>query len=270
MLYELNTPDYEKVRPLYQALDYHLTIRAVIEETSPGRIYVDDLQDPKTAFMCSVEGYHLAGNSENVAFNTALTKLIQYISKNKDTVRDGEDAISLDVYPQAWETQLPMLFPDRAPLIHQRRKYLCTQLRINWKEPLRFKSLLLEGYSVHRIDNEFLKQLREHVPKHVLEWMKANWGSRESFLQYGFGFCVVHAERMVSWCIADCISGNHCEVGIHTLPEYRRRGLATIAVAATVEYCFSHGFTTVGWHCNDDNIGSWKTAKKVGFVKERD
>jgi hypothetical protein len=75
---------------------------------------------------------------------------------------------------------------------------------------------------------------------------------------------------MVSWCITDCVSGNQCEVGIHTAEKFRKRGLATITVAATVDYCLSNGFTSVGWHCGDDNIGSWKTAEKVGFEKTKD
>ena len=80
----------------------------------------------------------------------------------------------------------------------------------------------------------------------------------------------MHEQQVVSWSIADCVSGERCEIGIHTLPEYRRQGLATITAAAAVDFAFSHGFKVVGWHCDDDNVGSWKTAEKVGFFKERD
>lgn len=61
MISELREEDYEMVRPLYRELDYSLTTMAVIDKTSPGRIFVDDALDPRTAFMCSVEGYYLAG-----------------------------------------------------------------------------------------------------------------------------------------------------------------------------------------------------------------
>jgi hypothetical protein len=97
MIYKFKEQDYEKVRPLYQGLDYHLTIRAVIEGTSPGRIYVDDVRSPKTAFMCSVEGYYLAGDAENADFNKALGQLICNISETRDTVKEGDDAVNLDV-----------------------------------------------------------------------------------------------------------------------------------------------------------------------------
>ena len=56
-------------------------------------------------------------------------------------------------------------------------------------------------------------------------------------------------------------------MGIFTHREHRRKGLAAIAAAATVEYALRHGFEAVGWHCNTDNIGSWKTAEKLGFER---
>jgi RimJ/RimL family protein N-acetyltransferase len=264
MIYELKQQDYEKVRPLYQNMDYHLTIRAVIEGTSPGRIFVDNVREPKTAFICSVEGYFLTGNSENADFNRALGELIRNISETGDTVREGENAINLDVYPQTWETKLSLLFTGRTPLIEQRRKYQSTQLRVNWKKQIP------DGYSIHRLDRQLLERLAGNVPEHLFGWMKANWGGRENFLGRGFGYCLLHGERMVSWCIADCVSGDQCEVGIRTIPDYRRRGLARLTVAAAIDYCLSYKFKSVGWHCNEDNIGSWKTAEKVGFTKARD
>jgi RimJ/RimL family protein N-acetyltransferase len=60
-----------------------------------------------------------------------------------------------------------------------------------------------------------------------------------------------------------------CEIGIHTAKE-RRRGLATLTAAATVEYALSNGFSTIGWQCSEDNLGSIGTAEKVGFERERD
>ena len=38
----------------------------------------------------------------------------------------------------------------------------------------------------------------------------------------------------------------------------------------TVEYALSSGFSTIGWQCSEDNLGSIGTAEKVGFERERD
>ena len=76
MIHRLDEEDYENVRPLFRELDFNLIIAAVIEHTSPGRIYVDDVSKPRTAFLCSVEGYYLAGNADNLEFNVSLNRLI--------------------------------------------------------------------------------------------------------------------------------------------------------------------------------------------------
>ena len=41
---------------------------------------------------------------------------------------------------------------------------------------------------------------------------------------------------------------------------------AAVTAAAAVEHALSDGFRLVGWHCDDDNIGSWRTAKRAGFT----
>ncbi len=74
---------------------------------------------------------------------------------------------------------------------------------------------------------------------------------------------------MVTICSADCFTEDQIDVGIFTLPEHCRRGLAALAAAATVEAAFKKGFQKVGWHCHTDNIASWKTAEKVGFKREQ-
>ncbi|MBC8230043.1 GNAT family N-acetyltransferase [bacterium] len=264
MIYKLIKSDYEKARSIFKGLEYNLIISAVIDATSPGRIYVDDISHPKTAFLCSVEGCYLAGYEDNDEFNAALGKLVTEIILTRDNVEEDEDGIFIDFHPDNWETKLGDIFTIRAPLKNRRRRYTCRKLKVNWKNQIP------DGYSIHRIDGKLLERPGLKIPSHVTYWMKTNWGSIEYFMQKGFGFCMLHGNKMVSWCIADCVSGNQCEVGIHTAEEYRKRGLATLTVAATVDYCLSYGFISVGWHCDEDNIGSWKTAEKVGFEKTRD
>ena len=101
-----------------------------------------------------------------------------------------------------------------------------------------------------------------------------SWDSVDHFLAKGISFCVVHGnvygDEVVSWCTCDCVAGDQIEVGIVTDSAHRRKGLAAVAAAATVECCLDSGFSAVGWHCESDNDGSWRTAEKVGFERERE
>jgi len=264
VIYELDKSEYEKVRHLFNELDYNLIISAIIERTSPGRIYVDDVVTPETIFLCSVEGYYLSGYADNDSFNKALNSLIFEKFFAGDTVRKDETDISIGFHPDSWENKMEVIFRPRTPLKALRRHYVCRELKaVDWK------SQVPEGFSIRRADKKLLETQGLVIPNHVTDWMKTNWGSVRDFLQKGLGFCMLHDKKVVSWSIADCVSGDACEIGIHTHPDYRRRGLATLTAAATVDYCLSSGFTAVGWHCDEYNLGSIGVAEKVGFELER-
>ena len=69
---QLSSHEFEVVRPLFYDLKEHLIIQAVIDGSSPGKIYVDDNVNPTAAFLCSVEGYFLVGDPNNKTFVTDL------------------------------------------------------------------------------------------------------------------------------------------------------------------------------------------------------
>jgi RimJ/RimL family protein N-acetyltransferase len=264
MIHELDKRHYEKVRPLFKDLKWNLITSAVIEGTSPGRVYADRVEEPRTAFMCTVEGYYLAGYDNNDEFNTSLNKLIFDKFFTGDTVRKDETDIAIGFHPHSWKHKMTTIFQGRIPLITYRRHYTCTDLKIkNWsyKIPDEFK--------IKPISEELLNKLNQEVPEHLADWIDINWGSISKFSQKGFGFCTLHDEEIVSWSVADCVSGNACEIGIHTHEDYREKGLATLTAAATVDYCLSNRFKLVGWHCEEYNIPSIKVAEKVGFKLER-
>jgi RimJ/RimL family protein N-acetyltransferase len=259
MIYELDKADYEKARPLLRPLEYHLTSAAVLDGNSPGRVFVDDPADPRTAFVFSPEGCYLAGNPDNDAFNRALNETI-YVRK----AFDEADALFFVCHPEGWQERLRIVLHPRLPMEMARHHYVCHELRTDWR------AAVPDGFTVHRVDERLLSRPRLRIPDHVTGWMKNNWGSVADFLQRGFGCVTIHDRQVVSWSLADCVSGDASEIGIRTLPSYRRRGLATITAAAAVDHALSNGFSMVGWHCPEDNLGSIGTAERVGFERERD
>ncbi|TET62680.1 GNAT family N-acetyltransferase, partial [Candidatus Bathyarchaeota archaeon] len=110
MMHELKKRDYEKVRPLFKELEWNLITSAVIEGTSPGRVYADRAEDPRTAFMCTVEGYYLVGYDNNDEFNTSLNKLIFARIFAGDTVRKDETDVAIGFHPDSWKEKMPIIF----------------------------------------------------------------------------------------------------------------------------------------------------------------
>jgi RimJ/RimL family protein N-acetyltransferase len=263
-MHELKKRDYGKVQPLFEDLNWNLITRAVIEGTSPGRVYVDRAEKPRTAFMCTVEGYYLAGYDGNDEFNASLNKLILEKIFVGDTVREGETDVAIGFSPGSWADKMPTIFQGRIPLTTARRHYVCTELKVD-----RWRDNVPEGFKVQRIDEKLLQTPHLKIPEHVTGWMKTNWGSIADFMKKGFGFCTLHDTRIVSWSVADCVSGDACEIGIHTHEDYRRQGLATVTATAAVDYSLSSGLNQAGWHCDEYNLGSIGVAEKVGFKLER-
>ncbi len=76
MIHELNKAEYERVRPLFQPLtEYLLFCAGVLQGKYPGRVFVDDLAHPQTAFMITRDSWcFMAGDEDHAAFNRALNE----------------------------------------------------------------------------------------------------------------------------------------------------------------------------------------------------
>jgi RimJ/RimL family protein N-acetyltransferase len=214
--------------------------------------------------MCTVEGYYLTGRTNNDDFNRSLNRLIFERLFAGDTIRKDETDVAIGFHPDTWKRKMSTIFKGRTPLTTARRHYTCTEL-----QEKQWKNHIPKGFQIRRIDEKLLETPHLEIPEHVTDWMKTNWGSIPNFMKKGFGFCTLHGKQIVSWSIADCRSGNACEIGIHTQEDHRRQGLATLTAAAAVDHALSNGFTQVGWHCDEYNQGSIGVAEKVGFKLER-
>jgi RimJ/RimL family protein N-acetyltransferase len=260
MIYKLSETGYAKVRALFEPLRFHLASAAVLDGNNPGRVFVDDTVSPRVAFMASPEGCYLAGNPDNARFNRALNKaLFDGTIFGRDV---GAAYFVCDL--EQWRESLPIVFSPREPILMRRLHLICRTLKHDWRNHL------LDGYAVQRVTGDLLSRPGFHVPEHLRGWITNNWGTTAAFLEKGFGFATIHGDEAVSWSLADCFSGDACEIGIHTVEAHRRRGLAAVTAAAAVDYALSNGFARVGWHTSQDNLGSIRTAERVGFEKERD
>ena len=266
MFEELRFHEFARVQPLLEGFDYSLSIHAAIEGNNPGRIFVDDVSTPRTALALTVEGYLLAGVHDNPETNEALRRLFKEQIFSGKVYVNGDWSMSLAVHPQGWEARLPELIPTHEIEKSARYHYLCRAVRLDWR------TAIPEGYVVRRVDRALLHAGEDVFPEAVRDWMDVEemWGTEENFLSRGVSFAALYEGQVVTWCTPDCVAGDRIDVGIFTHPDHRRRGLAAAAVAATAEYCLGHGFRAVGWHCNADNVASWKTAEKVGFERNRE
>jgi RimJ/RimL family protein N-acetyltransferase len=245
MIYELASEDYPRVEPLVAGLSSHLSIKAVIEGSVSGEVWADDARNPGATFVLTPEGQYLAGDPDIPAFQPALAERLMTMP-----------VVNVTYSPEAWESTFPALLSCKFARPYARCYYTFRHFLLpDWR------ARILPEYEIVRVNQAFLdRQDLVH-----LDDVRERTSSWTDYARDGFGFSVLHGETIVSTCLADCVSGDRCEVGIITHPEYRRRGLGTLAVAATVEYCLEQNLPNIGWHCWANNRGSKGVAERVGF-----
>lgn len=261
---ELEKTDYENARSLFKGFDYQVVVRAVIDGTSPGKIWVDATDHPESGFMATTEGWFLAGNPENDRFNAGLRALVHemilqgnyYSPVNPEFLRE----LFFHIDTERWMSKFEFIFDIRPPLPSHRMHFICSRVLLDWD------GKIPDDYRILSVNEELDTDSLE-IPDDIQKWI-AN--SLEEQKKRGFGMCLVHGKKVVVWINADCASGAECEIGIITTKEYRKRGLGALTAAATVDLCLSSGYSLVGWHADDLNAGSIAVAEKVGFEKERD
>ncbi len=260
-------PDqYNKAVPLFAGMaEWNVYVTAVLQQTSPGRVYVDNLAAPRSGFAVSLDCAYLVGDPDNAAFNQALKLELAetLLAGNRVNPADPELVICLD--SPDWEPALADILGDWRwpPIWGSNHHYRFAQPRLDWR------AALPAGYTIARLDAQLLAAQGAQLPQTITDSIRIGWQSQENFLNNGFGFVALQGKDIVCWCLADVTVGDACEIGIQTASAHRRRGLATAVVAATVEYCQQAGFNFISWHCGTDNPGSIGTAVNAGFALER-
>lgn len=90
------------------------------------------------------------------------------------------------------------------------------------------------------------------------------WGDVSLFLERGFGICHVADGAIEGWCLSEYNSPRKCGIGIETIEEYRRHGIADAMTRAFVARCDERKLVPY-WDSWSANVASVKTALKNGF-----
>lgn len=259
MLHELNTPASPTAKALFTPLEFHVSCAAVLSGVNPGRVLVDDPQNPGAGFVFSPEAAFLAGDAANTEFCTHLEMLLR--DPNQLGLPVWE--LIMVVSSEGWAQKLMEMAGADSLARYARRHYLCDAA---WGLP---SIPPPPGAILKQIDEDFLADTRYTLPRHITDWILNNWGTQAHFLNAGFGVATVCESEVVAWSIADCVDAGMCEIGIHTAPHWRRKGMAAFTANGALRHAFARGMKGVGWHCHEENVGSWRTAEKAGFIFER-
>lgn len=252
---KLSPSDFYKVRPLFEPLmAYQMFCAGVLNGLYSGQVFVDDSDNPRNGLVSKDSmWWFLAGDAQNEGFNKAINTAIF------DRTLSGEKGWGgmLVCYPDDWDVQIPVIFAPRIPIKTNRLHYLCRQMKLNWR------THIPGGFEVRFVDQSLVEDGIE-IPGTVANVLALRKDDPEPDHKAA-GFVALHNQNIVAYAVIDCIVNKGGDIGLYTDPEFRHHGLAYVTSAAIIEYALSHDVEVVHWDCESFNMGSIRTAEKLGL-----
>jgi RimJ/RimL family protein N-acetyltransferase len=271
MIYQLPGAQFATIAPLFKQLTRTQPMcTAVLEGIYPGKVYVNDPTEPRTALLTTyIESEangiwcFLAGDPDDHAFTQALNRGIF----SKQLVAKDVPVLFFTCDPDDWGGQMDVVFAPLPPIWFQRYHFVGRQVHFNWR------AALPTGFSVERISADLRQRSGLRLPEDV-DATLSKWERISDSRFSDFGFVTLDRTGpqpvIASWATIDFIAAGAGDLGFFTQPEYRRRSLGTIAVSAALEHGFANGLQQVNWTCDADNPGSVRTAEKLGLERIED
>jgi hypothetical protein len=235
----------------------------VVEGHVGGMVLVDDVDSPKTFYVEHPYGMSLLfGNSSNGEFNARFREY----ALNSDGIRSRH--VWMQAWGKEWDVVLADLFDgsliksedsssdDKPNIVELNTR---VNFKINVDSYRRFKESCPEhSYRIARSDRDVFENMKGSVvPMHF-------WDSADHFCNDGVGFSLFCNGELASTAYSAFVVDNKVEIGIETLKNFQRRGLAQFTCLALIDYCLDNDLEPV-WSCRLENYGSYKLAQKLGF-----
>ncbi|PDY40717.1 GNAT family N-acetyltransferase [Bacillus wiedmannii] len=171
----------------------------------------------------------------------------------KMAIEKTEKRFTLFTSSDEWEMMLEERFSNTLRNI-PRMKFQ----RVTFEE--RKREVNKNTYEVKRIDRRDIERSNEFTE----EYYKEYWGSKELFLNGGFGFCIEQDGIIVAECVSIFNGNGFAEIDIATHKAYQGKGLAQAVATRFIEHCIQNDIIPC-WDCYVDNIPSQKLANKLSF-----
>jgi hypothetical protein len=264
MIYELRENHYDKVRPLIKGKqDIHVHLLGVVDKNNRGKIYVDNIETPRTAIIWAIGCmYFIIGDNDNRDFNSSLNEYINKVLGPDSLSTCGGTHFAVTLHEDKWIETLEDAFMGRKHL-HRGLEYVYTFNSFKYENLDEWKSSVTQGYTVQRITRDIIDNDTENLISSDI--LGDFWISVDKFLEKGIGFCVLKGNKIISSCFSGYVSDHFHDIVIRTYgEENRRKGFATIAARAFVDYCVCNDLIP-HWRTDELNKGSIATADKCGF-----
>lgn len=250
-IYELTSNRFERARPLFcnSPADWAY-IDAGLRGVQPARVFVDDPDEPTSSLMCRTYEYFVAG-----ALDTAISAFIRDAAAEADVWPAFYGFVAVDA---EWNDHLFELQPGLGCI--GRRSFRFDPARIDSVRGAANRAPA--GLRLAPLTAELAEMADREMP----EIIGMFWGDYNRFAQHGFGALMMDGDKAVSITYAVAVGGGEANVGVMTVPGYRRQGLAALCGQACIEMAHNRSLIAT-WDCDLLNTPSARLAQELGFVE---
>ncbi|PGS29586.1 GNAT family N-acetyltransferase [Bacillus cereus] len=244
---KLSVAEYRKIIPILESNTRTTTFAyAVCDQMIDGEIFANEKLT--AGLIRTVNGiYYLFGHTDDQNYNEDL---LMYL---KMAIEKTEKRFTLFASSEEWEMMIEGRFSN----------VLRNMPRMKFQREIfeeRTQDANKNTYEVKRIDKSDIERSNEFTE----EYYKEYWGSKETFLNGGFGFCIEQDGMIVAECVSIFNGNGFAEIDIVTHEAYQGKGLAQAVATRFIEHCMQNDITPC-WDCYVDNIPSQKLASKLSF-----
>lgn len=227
-------------------------IDAVFEGRQPGRVFVDDLEQPSAAIMFRTYGFYVAGDHGNAALRRFI----------RDAPPEPGVFQSLYGYVPDGDAWKQALLEDHGDVLE-----VIPRHGFSW-QPTPEALVVIEGWRdrmpagirMVAIDADLARRIDHEMP----QFIESFWLSYDAFAKHGFGYCLMSGNEIASVAYTISVSSTEANIDVETAPGYRRQGLSMLTCSAYIERCLALGITPT-WDADGNNLPSRALARKLGF-----
>lgn len=262
-MYELKCGNRELGKRIV-GINSDMMFAGVVAGNNAGCIWVDDLDNPISALVWS-EGL---GCFQFMGCHTSKAFINEFRSFFDSTILSFLKEKNLQCFEYAADTE------EWYPII----KNMFSEYKINedWQYVYRSNGNTLsderivpvEPYRLHKIDHSFFAGLNNCLKisnqEFLIDYINQFWGSIDNYIRLGTGYLIINDDKIVSFAVASGLYGKTVAVGVETLSDYRRKGLAGIVVKTLLKELHEMNYNA-WWDCMASNIASQKTVESAGL-----
>lgn len=240
MIYEID--DTSKVKALFEGWEETL-IYSCLQQVM-GKIYVTDLENPKSAFAFVGCFGFFAGEPDRELVSNKPEGFVIMVPQNAQ-----------------WAALIEECFEDAKKVT---RYAIKKDTKFDVDKLQKEIDKLPDGYELKKIDSEIYDKCLEK--RETVDFVSA-FDSKERYLQIGRGMVITKNDEIVSGASSYTRYNEGIEIEVDTVESERRKHLATVVCAALILDCLQEGLYP-SWDAQ--NMNSVHLAEKLGYKFARE